>query len=184
MATLGRPALGAGTAAVSSFALERALTPRLRSVTTWTIGEAAEKCGLSQHTLRWYERIGLLDPVDRGGDGRRRSSDGDLDWLSLLTKLRATGMPVREMLRCAELVRSSAGHQERAELLRRHRMQVRRISPASGNASSYSTPRSPTTTAAWPRPCTRACPERERPAHVRPGSDAVHPITAVTGARC
>ena len=30
-------------------------------MTTWSIGEAAEKCGLSQHTLRWYERIGLLD---------------------------------------------------------------------------------------------------------------------------
>jgi DNA-binding transcriptional MerR regulator len=95
-------------------------------VTTWTIGEAAEKCGLSQHTLRWYERIGLLAPVDRGGDGRRQFSDADLDWLSLLTKLRATGMPVREMLRYAELVRSGAGHQERVELLRRHREQVRR----------------------------------------------------------
>ena len=29
-------------------------------MTTWSIGEAAAKCGLSQHTLRWYERIGLL----------------------------------------------------------------------------------------------------------------------------
>jgi hypothetical protein len=35
--------------------------------------------------------------IERGGDGRRRFSDGDLDWLSLLTKLRATGMPVRDM---------------------------------------------------------------------------------------
>jgi DNA-binding transcriptional MerR regulator len=52
-------------------------------VTTWSIGEAAEKCGLSQHTLRWYERIGLLGSIARGGDGRRRFSDSDLDWLSL-----------------------------------------------------------------------------------------------------
>ena len=95
-------------------------------MTTWTIGEAAEKCGLSQHTLRWYERIGLLARIERGGDGRRRFSDADLDWLSLLAKLRATGMPVREMRRYAELVRSGAGHQERVELLRRHRDQVRR----------------------------------------------------------
>jgi DNA-binding transcriptional MerR regulator len=78
-------------------------------VTTWTIGEAAEKCGLSQHTLRWYERVGLLARIERGGDGRRRFSDADLDWLSLLAKLRATGMPVREMRRYAELVRSGAG---------------------------------------------------------------------------
>jgi DNA-binding transcriptional MerR regulator len=95
-------------------------------VTTWTIGEAAEKCGLSQHTLRWYERIGLLSPIERGSDGRRRFSDGDLDWLSLITKLRDTGMPVRDMQRYAELVRSGAGQAERLELLKRHREQVRR----------------------------------------------------------
>ena len=95
-------------------------------MTTWTIGEAAEKCGLSQHTLRWYERIGLLAPVERGSDGRRRFSDRDLDWLSLLTKLRATGMPVRDMQRYAELVRSGAGEAERIELLKRHREEVRR----------------------------------------------------------
>src|SRR5580704_13001672 len=83
-------------------------------------------CGLSQATLRWYERIGLLDPVDRGGDGRRRFSDGDLEWLSLLTKLRATGMPVRDMQRYAELVRSGAGEAERIELLKKHREEVRR----------------------------------------------------------
>ena len=95
-------------------------------MTTWTIGEAAEKCGLSQHTLRWYERIGLLAPIERGSDGRRRFSDADLDWLALLTKLRATGMPVRDMQRYAELVRSGAGQAERLELLKRHREQVRR----------------------------------------------------------
>jgi DNA-binding transcriptional MerR regulator len=95
-------------------------------VTTWSIGEAAEKCGLSQHTLRWYERIGLLGHIERGGDGRRRFSDSDLEWLSLLTKLRATGMPVRDMQRYAELVRSGAGQAERLDLLKRHREEVRR----------------------------------------------------------
>ena len=44
-------------------------------MTTWSIGEAAAKCGLSQHTLRWYERIGLLAKIERGGDGRRRFSE-------------------------------------------------------------------------------------------------------------
>ncbi len=95
-------------------------------MTIWSIGEAAAKCGLSQHTLRWYERIGLLGAISRGGDGRRRFSDGDLEWLSLLTKLRATGMPVRDMRRYAELVRSGAGQAERLELLKRHREEVRR----------------------------------------------------------
>ena len=93
-------------------------------MTTWTIGEAAEKCGLSQHTLRWYERIGLLRhrARQRRPAGQRR----DLDWLSTMTKLLATGMPVRDMQRYAELVRSGAGQSERLELLKRHREQVRR----------------------------------------------------------
>jgi DNA-binding transcriptional MerR regulator len=93
-------------------------------VTTWSISEAAAKTGLSQHTLRWYERIGLLDAINRTGVGRRRFSEKDLDWLSLLAKLRETGMPVREMQRYAELVRSGAGQAERLELLQRHRTEV------------------------------------------------------------
>jgi DNA-binding transcriptional MerR regulator len=90
-------------------------------MTTWSTREAAEKCGFSQYTLRWYERIGLLDRVERGPDGRRRFSDGDVEWLLMLSKLRATGMPVRDMQRYAELVRSEAGEPERLDLLRRHR---------------------------------------------------------------
>jgi DNA-binding transcriptional MerR regulator len=95
-------------------------------VTTWSISEAAGKCGLSQHTLRWYERIGLIGPVARGTDGRRRFSDGDLDWLTLITRLRETGMPVSDMQRYAELVRAGTGEAERLELLKRHREEVRR----------------------------------------------------------
>ena len=94
-------------------------------MTGWTTRQAAEKCGLSQHTLRWYERIGLLDRIARTADGRRRYSDADLDWILLLSRLRATGMPVRDMLRYAELVRSGAGEQERMALLEAHREHVR-----------------------------------------------------------
>ncbi len=94
-------------------------------MTGWTTRETAEKCGLSQHTLRWYERIGLLDPVARTPDGRRRFSDADVDWLLLLSRLRATGMPVRDMLQYAGLVRSGAGEQERLALLEGHREHVR-----------------------------------------------------------
>jgi DNA-binding transcriptional MerR regulator len=94
-------------------------------VTGWSTKQAAEKCGLTQYTLRWYERIGLLDRVERTADGRRRFSDADLDWLILLSRLRATGMPVRDMLAYAELVRSGAREQERIDLLREHRERVR-----------------------------------------------------------
>ncbi|MEU3190480.1 MerR family transcriptional regulator [Streptomyces sp. NPDC006992] len=71
----------------------------------YTISEAAELSGLSAHTLRWYERIGLMPHVDRSHTGQRRFSDRDLDWLDLVGKLRLTGMPVADMVRYAEMVR-------------------------------------------------------------------------------
>ncbi|HEY3091317.1 MAG TPA: MerR family transcriptional regulator [Jatrophihabitantaceae bacterium] len=72
----------------------------------------------------WYERIGLLRAIERGPDGRRRFTDADLDWLVVISKLRATGMSVADMRRYAELVRSGAGEQDRLKLLRRHRAVV------------------------------------------------------------
>ena len=94
-------------------------------MSSWGIREVAEKVGLSEHTLRWYERIGLLDRIERGPDGRRRFGQKDLDWILLLTRLRATGMPVKDMQRYAQLVRAGAGEQERLELLSEHRSRVR-----------------------------------------------------------
>ncbi|HEY6499510.1 MAG TPA: MerR family transcriptional regulator [Streptosporangiaceae bacterium] len=90
-------------------------------MTSWTISQVAEKSGLSAHTLRWYERIGLLDRVERGPDGRRRYSEADLEWVVLLNNLRTTGMRVRDMQRYAELVRSGGGEAERMDLLEQHR---------------------------------------------------------------
>ncbi|TDC37017.1 MerR family transcriptional regulator [Micromonospora sp. 15K316] len=72
---------------------------------TLTVGEAAERVGLTTYTLRWYEQEGLVAPVGRDSAGRRRYTPGDVDWLFLLTRLRRTGMPVRDMRRYAELAR-------------------------------------------------------------------------------
>ena len=90
-----------------------------------TVGEAAAKVGLSVHTLRWYEHEGLVTPVGRDAVGRRRYSPNDLDWLQLLTCLRGTGMPVREMRRYAELARTGpATVEERLHLFEEHRERV------------------------------------------------------------
>ncbi|MEH1169107.1 MerR family transcriptional regulator [Micromonospora sp. CPCC 205539] len=72
---------------------------------TLTVGEAAERVGLTTYTLRWYEQEGLVAPVGRDSAGRRRYTSDDVDWLFLLTRLRRTGMPVRDMRRYAELAR-------------------------------------------------------------------------------
>ena len=91
-----------------------------------TIAEVAERTGLTRHTLRYYERDGLMLDVGRAGSGHRRYSERDLGWLELIAKLRATGMPVREVRRYAELVRAGDGNEdERLALLRVHRERVR-----------------------------------------------------------
>ncbi|MET9568050.1 MerR family transcriptional regulator [Streptomyces virginiae] len=94
--------------------------------TRYTISEVAARTGLSQHTLRWYERIGLMPHVDRSHSGQRRFTDQDLDWLGFVGKLRATGMSVADMVRYAELVREGEHTRgERRELLERTRREVR-----------------------------------------------------------
>jgi DNA-binding transcriptional MerR regulator len=70
-----------------------------------TISKMAQRCGLSPHTLRYYERIGLIESVARGSDGHRRYSTADIDWIAFVNRLRATGMSIRDMLKFAELRR-------------------------------------------------------------------------------
>lgn len=92
----------------------------------FSIAEAATTTGLTPDTLRYYERDGLmLAPVGRSATGHRRYSERDLGWIQLLTCLRGTGMPIRDVRRYAELVRAGEGNEEaRLELLRAHRARV------------------------------------------------------------
>lgn len=91
----------------------------------YSIGEVSEQSGLSRDTLRWYERIGLMDYVGRNHTGQRRFSDRDLDWLRLIGKLRRTGMTVADMVRYAELVRAGdSTFPQRLEMFRNTREEV------------------------------------------------------------
>ncbi len=90
-----------------------------------TVGQVAELTGLSVHTLRWYERVGLLDGVARDNSGYRRYTRRDLRWLAMFMRLRSTGMPVNEMLSYAELARlGDSTETQRLELLEAHRDRV------------------------------------------------------------
>jgi DNA-binding transcriptional MerR regulator len=94
--------------------------------TGMTIADAAKLTGISAYTLRYYERAGLIDGVDRADSGHRRYSDHDLAWIEVLQRLRATGMPIRDVRRYAELVRAGEGNEEeRLALLLEHRDAVR-----------------------------------------------------------
>ncbi len=101
------------------------LHPRPHGEDRYTISEVAAFTGLTAHTLRWYERIGLMPHVDRSHTGQRRFSNQDLDWLAFVGKLRLTGMPVADMVRYAELIRvGEETFEERQELLARTRRDV------------------------------------------------------------
>lgn len=89
------------------------------------IAEAAESCHLSIDTIRFYEKSGMLPRLDRDKRGWRSFDANALDWLTILERLRATGMPLKDMRRFAQLVfakdtNSPKATRERLEILKRH----------------------------------------------------------------
>ncbi|MFE2226120.1 MerR family transcriptional regulator [Streptomyces kronopolitis] len=91
-----------------------------------SIGQVAERTGLSVHALRLYEREALLiGPVRRSSSGRRVYSESDVEWLINCTKFRASGMPLATIRRYVELASKGAGNEaERLAILRQHQQQV------------------------------------------------------------
>lgn len=90
-----------------------------------SISEAARRSGLGIDTLRYYETIGLIRDVGRTTSGHRRYSEDDLEWLAFLSRLRATDMPVVEMLEYVHLV--DAGDETlaaRRALIANHRQTI------------------------------------------------------------
>lgn len=86
-----------------------------------TIQQVAKLTGLSIDTLRYYERIGLLEPVGRTHSGHRRYTQHELAWIDVLIRLRDTGMPRAQMVRFAELRRQGpATLTERRLMLEQH----------------------------------------------------------------
>lgn len=92
----------------------------------YTIDQAAENMGISKHTLRYYEREGLLPTIEKAANGHRRYTEDDLGWVKFLQLLRGTGMPIREMKSFVAL--TWAGDHtiaQRVEVLERYRVALR-----------------------------------------------------------
>jgi DNA-binding transcriptional MerR regulator len=84
-----------------------------------TIQEVAQATGLTPHTLRYYERIGLIHPIQREENTRRRYTTDDVGWIDFILKLRATGMSIKDMQRYAKLQRQGDETlPERVEMLK------------------------------------------------------------------
>lgn len=93
--------------------------------TDWDIATTAAHLGVNPHTLRYYERIGLVR-VDRDGAGHRRYDAAAVRRLVFLTRMRTSGMPVSDLRRYVELV--DDGQEtvpERLDMLLEHRDTLR-----------------------------------------------------------
>ena len=89
--------------------------------TILTISEVAELTGLTPHTLRYYERVGLIAPVLRAVGGQRRYAASDLEWIRFLLRLRETRMPIGQMQRFARLrAEGDSSVSERRQMLEAH----------------------------------------------------------------
>lgn len=85
----------------------------------------AARCGMTAHTLRYYERVGLIQPVGRAHNGHRRYSEADACWIGFLHCMRATNMPIREMQRYAELrEQGDLTSNERRKILEDHQAEI------------------------------------------------------------
>jgi DNA-binding transcriptional MerR regulator len=63
----------------------------------YSIGQAAAKAGLTTHTLRYYEKEGLLPFVERTSSGLRSFKESDFEWLGVINCLKNTGMSIKDI---------------------------------------------------------------------------------------
>ncbi len=87
----------------------------------FSIQQVASMTGLSTHTLRYYEKIGLIKNVQRDQTGYRQYTDFDLAWIQFLIRLRVTGMPMLKMKQFSDLrQKGESTITARKELLEEH----------------------------------------------------------------
>ncbi|ADF40418.1 MerR family transcriptional regulator [Priestia megaterium] len=87
----------------------------------FSIQQVASMTGLSTHTLRYYEKIGLIKNVQRAQTGYRQYTDVDLAWIQFLIRLRVTGMPMLKMKQFSDLrQKGDSTITARKELLEEH----------------------------------------------------------------
>jgi len=91
-----------------------------------TVAQMARTTGVSAHTLRYYERVGLLRPVTRTAGQQRRYRDSDVEWVAFLLRLRQTGMPIAQIREYADLRhQGDATTRSRLDLLEAHQLTLR-----------------------------------------------------------
>ncbi|WP_435924621.1 MerR family transcriptional regulator [Paenibacillus sp. DYY-L-2] len=93
---------------------------------TFTIKQAAEQTGMTEDTIRYYEKIGLLPRAERKDNGHRIYRQEGIETIRLIACLKKTGMPLEEMRPFLEVSIDTdpAEYPELVELLRNHRENI------------------------------------------------------------
>jgi DNA-binding transcriptional MerR regulator len=96
-------------------------------VETWSISDAAYRCGVSPHTVRYYERCGVIPPITRDGAGRRVFSAEDLGWVEYAVCLRSIGMGIADVRRYVEVAADPdrVGNGDHVAMLESHRARMK-----------------------------------------------------------
>ncbi len=90
----------------------------------YSIGEFSRLTNLGIHTLRYYEHENLIIPL-RNSSNRRRYSEKDIAWIAFIKRLKATGMPIKEIKKYAALrAKGDVTLSERMEMLMQHRQSL------------------------------------------------------------
>ena len=106
------------------------MTPAARS----SIGAVARETGVSEDTLRYYEREGLVGPIERDAAGHRRYDESDRAWIATVTCMRDAGLGITDLRRFTALVRGEGSQQDRSAFLHERREELVRQSRALATA--------------------------------------------------
>lgn len=91
----------------------------------YSIGQVAKKTGLTAHTLRYYEKEGLLPFVQKSGSGLRVFSDNDLGWLAMIECLKGTGMPLKDIKQYIDwFIEGDATLEKRLDMFKRQKTRL------------------------------------------------------------
>ncbi len=93
--------------------------------TTFTSKEVAAETGLSVHTMRYYEQLGLIHGVQRDHNGYRQYSESDIKWFQVIRHFRDMGLPIKEMQQFQSMPKNAPGSAAaRREFMEEYRVKV------------------------------------------------------------
>ncbi len=91
---------------------------------TYSISQIAERFGVQPHTLRFYEKEGIITP-ERTESGIRRYTEENVSQLEMAMCLKSTGMPLKDIKRYFDLVSQGDGTlDQRLKIFTDHRQHV------------------------------------------------------------